>query len=54
MFYMKVKRVNPKHSHQKENSFSFILYLYEVMDVHETYCGNHFIMYVCQIINCTP
>ena len=34
---MKVDRkVNPKTSHRKEKhfSFSFILYLYEMMDVH--------------------
>ena len=36
--YMKVvERVNPKSSHHKEKnvfSFSFILYLYEMMEVH--------------------
>ena len=41
-----VKRVNPKPSHLKERHFfsiSLILYLYEMMDVHATYCDNHFI-----------
>ena len=45
-----VKRVNPTTSHHKEKvflSFSFILYLCEVMDVH---CGDHFMMYVSQIM----
>ena len=41
-------RVNPKFSSQK--FFSFILYLYKTMDIHETYCDNHFRMYVTQII----
>ena len=29
---------------------SLILYLYEMMDSHRTYCGNHFKIYVSQII----
>ena len=46
-----VKGVNPKSPHHKEKmSFSFIVYLYEMMNVHWTYCGNHFIMYTSQII----
>ena len=47
-----VKRVNPKHSHPKEKIIfiSLIVYLYEMMDVPKTYCNNHFMMYVSQII----
>ena len=46
-----VKGVNPKSPHHKEKmSFSFIVYLYEMMNVHWTYCGNHFMMYTSQII----
>ena len=45
MLYMKaVKKVNPKSPHCKENFMSLIMYLYEMMDVHEIYCDNHFIM----------
>ena len=37
-----VKEVSPKSSHRKEKtSFSFILYLYEMMNVHWTDCGHH-------------
>ena len=43
-----VKRVNPEFQHKK-TFFSLILYLCEVMDVHQT-CGNHFMMPVNQII----
>ena len=46
MLYMKVNRVNPKSSHHKEEFFSLILYLYEMMDVHYIYCDNHFMIYV--------
>ena len=31
----------------RKNIFSFILYLYEMMEVHKTYC-NHFMIYACQ------
>ena len=37
LYIMKVKRVNPKCSHHKEKyffSFSFILHLYGMVDVH--------------------
>ena len=44
-----VKRVNPKSSHHKENFFSSILYLYEMMDIHQTYCDDHFMMFVSHI-----
>ena len=47
--YMKVvKRVNPKSSHHKEKNFSIslILHLYEMVDVHCTYCDQHVMMYV--------
>ena len=40
-------RVNPKSSYHKEKQFfsiSLILYLYEMIDVHSTYCDNHFMM----------
>ena len=48
-----LRRVNPKSSHHKKKnclSISLILYLREITDVHQTYCGNHFMMYVSQII----
>ena len=39
---MKVtKRGNPKDSHDKKNFFSLILYLHEMMDVHQIYSDNH-------------
>ena len=44
-----------QESKSKESSsqgkifFSFILYLYEMMNVHYTSCGNHFMIYVSQI-----
>lgn len=52
MFYMKVvMRVNPKIYHPREKYiFFFFLYLYDMMDVHKTYCDNHFMMYKSQII----
>lgn len=49
MVYLKVfKRVDPKSSHQKGNKI--FLYLFEMMDVDQTYCGNHFTINVSQII----
>ena len=48
MIYKKVaKRVDPKSSHHKEKIF-FLPYLYEMMDVYQTYCGHHFTIYVSQ------
>ena len=49
-YIWKLLRVNPKNSHHKEKIFLKNLYLCEVMDIHQTYCDNHFIMYVSQII----
>ena len=50
MLYVKVVRsVNPKSSHQKGIFLSFILYLYGIMDVHWSFCGNHFIRYISKI-----
>lgn len=40
-------------SHHKKKHLlpiSFILYPYEMMDVYETYCDNHFMKYVSHII----
>ena len=34
MVYMKVKTVSLKNSHHKEKMFIFMLYLYEMIDVH--------------------
>ena len=31
-------------------SISLMLYLYEMMDGHQTYCGDHFEMFVSQIM----
>ena len=54
MSYMKaVKRVNPK-CYPKIFSISLICYLHEMMNVHELYCDNHFMMYINHIIRCKP
>ena len=48
-----VKRVNSKCSHHKEEKyflFLLILFLHEKMNIHQTYCSNHFMMHVRQII----
>ena len=46
-----VERLNPKSSHHKEKIFFlFILYLYEMVDIHQIFCDNHFMMYISQII----
>ena len=50
MLYIQVKTLNPKSSHHKEGKFFKMLYLYEMMYVHWTYCGNHFIMDESQLI----
>ena len=51
MLHMKFRRVNPTSSHYKEKfCFSFLSYLYKMMDIYWIYCGNHFTMYVGQII----
>ena len=53
MLHIKVvKTINPKSSLFLGTLFSIslILYLYEMIDFHETYCGNYFIMHVSQII----
>ena len=49
-YIQKLLRVNPKSSHNKEKFFSFCLILYEMMDVHWIYCGNHFKMYASQVV----
>ena len=47
MFYMMVVRVNSKSSHYIQNiSFPFLFYLFGMMEVHKTYCGNPSMMYV--------
>ena len=34
------------YHHKKKNSFHFLIfYLYEMMDVHQTYCGNGFVIH---------
>ena len=46
-----VEGLNPKSSHHKEKIFFlFILYLYEMVDIHQIFCDNHFMMYISQII----
>ena len=47
-----VETVNPKSFNHKKKFFSisWISNLYEMMDAHWTYCDNHFVMYVNQII----
>ena len=53
MLYMRVvKTVNPEFSSQEQFFFLFLLmlYLYEVMDGHQTYYRDHFVMFVSQIM----
>ena len=38
------------NSYHNERKSPFILYLYEMIDVHWTSCGDHFMMYLSQII----
>lgn len=47
-----LKEQNPKSSHHQEIFFStsYSLYLYEMMGVHKTYCGDYFLMYASQIM----
>ena len=45
MLYIKLLRGNPEFSSQGKNIVSLILYLYEMVDVHYTCCGDHFMMY---------
>lgn len=45
-----VRRVDPKTSHYKEKYMYVCMYPYEIMDTNSTYCGNHFIINVSQII----
>ena len=52
-----VKRVDPKGFHRKEKTskkifflFFFLVYLYEMIDVSSTCCGNHFTICVNQAI----
>ena len=51
MFYTNVvKRVKPEFPSQGDFFLYLMSHLYEMMDDHETYCDNHFMMYVSQII----
>ena len=53
MLYMRVmKTVNPEFSSQEKKFFSIslVLYLYEMMDGYQTYCEDHFVMFVSQIM----
>lgn len=53
LYFKAVKRVNLKCSYHKEEFkifFSFVLYLSEMTDIHETYCGHNFMMCVSQIM----
>ena len=54
--YVSKLRVEPKSSHCKKKnifSISLILYLYEVVDVHQTYCdkSNHYAAHL-KLIQC--
>ena len=46
------RKVNPESSSEEKKIYGFTLSLYlsEMMDVHQTYCRNNFMMYVSQII----
>ena len=52
-----VKRVNTENSHQKDKKiflyFNFS-YLYEMINVNWTYCGNHLTVYVNQTVMLMP
>ena len=52
MLYMNVVESKSKFSLQGKIFFSIslILHLYEMMDIHWTYCGNQFMTYVSKII----
>ena len=52
MLHVKALRVNSKHSHHRDIFFSMslLLYLYEMIDVHQINYDNHFMMCVSQII----
>ena len=39
---------------KKKVSIFKIFYLYEIMDVHETYCGHHFMMIKSNDVGCIP
>ena len=45
--------VNPTSSHYMKKIFfiSLTLYLYEIIDMHLTYCDNHFMTLGCQAIH---
>ena len=45
------RKVNPESSSEEKKIYGFTLSLYlsEMMDVHQTYCRNNFMMYVSQI-----
>ena len=45
-----VMRADPKSSHYKK--IPLFLYLYEMMEVNQTYCANHFTMHVSPL--CYP
>lgn len=52
MPHMKVvKRADPRISHHMGIYFSFLSFfnLYEMMNVNQTNCGNHFMIYVNQV-----
>lgn len=47
--YMEVVRVNPKRSHHNKKCILkkiLIVYLCEMMDIQQIYCGKPFVMYV--------
>ena len=47
-----VKRGDSESSHHRGKTlfFFYFLYLYEMTDVNETYCGHHFTIHVSQVI----
>lgn len=49
VYFIVAKRVDPKFLSQGKKHF-FFLYPYKVMDVNQTYCGNHVTKYVSQVI----
>ena len=52
MLHVKVKRVTKSARHKEKIYFSIslMLYIYEMIYTQQTYCDNHFMMYVSQII----
>ena len=55
LFMKVVKRGNFKNSYHNKICFVFFYnFVCKMVDVHQTYCGSHFMMYVIQTITHMP